>query len=718
MGVLKAWGSVGAAMPPIVACLVLFLLVTGCRTQPTVPELFPALAEFEGREVDRVVFVAPEPFTADSLGRIIETEPTHCSLFGIPLCFPFGLGEQVRVVDVAAVQRDVQRLELQFRRSGFFGTRVVPAIEPSGEDATDVFFVITRGDSILLDTLVITGIEGILDVEEVREQIPLREGELFNLTQFAISADTIQRSLLDLGYANTQVLRNYSVDTVADIATATLQAVPGPQVTIDSILIMGTEELSRRTVLRQLLFEQGDLLRFQELVESQRNLYSLDLVQFATVAVADDTLQLTPQDPSTATVLVQITEGPVHIVEAMVGYGSVECIRTQLRWVSRSFGGGARRLALAGSVSKIGIGEPLRAGFGESFCGAYRRDPLGDVLDYRFTADLTQPWFLSPRNHLTLSLVAERESEPNVFRREAQGGRLIVARRLAPRTVATFSLDAERASVLAAPAVLCAAFLVCLPDDIQELARPRWTNVAGVGWIKERTDRAVDPTDGYIARASLAWAAPWLASDLDFIRGTLEGARYIDLQRERVLALRARFGSVFGTATLQPGDDFLPPDQRFYAGGANSVRGFRRNELGPVVYVAEGPVFDPDNVQSVAVGGTTVGVLNAEYRAPSPFARDLLRIAVFVDAGMLSASQAFPSAQGWRVTPGIGFRASTPIGPVRVDIAYNPYAPTPGPLFLTEPETGTLVRVADRFAPERPSFLERFRLHLAIGQPF
>lgn len=712
----KAWNPTGAPAFPIVACLL--ILVAGCRPQAGAPELYPALAPFEGRPIDRVVFVGPEPLTADSLGRLIETEPTHCSLLGIPICFPFGLGKRTRYVDVAVVQRDVQRLELLYRRSGFFGTRVVSAIEPADGDEVEVSFVITRGDSVILESLALEGLEGVLDTARVREEIPLREGDLFNLTKFALSADTIQRVLLERGYAEAQILRNYTVDLASDRARATLVAVPGPLVVIDSIVVMGTRELSRRTILRQLEFEEGDLLRFSELVDSQRNLYSLELVQFATVTVADDTLQLTPADPSSSTVVVQVTEGPVHVVEAMVGFGSVDCLRTQLRWVSRSFGGGARRLALTGSASKIGIGGPTRADVGESICGAYRGDPLGDALDYRLTAEFTQPWFASPRNHLTVFGFAERISEPNVFRREAQGARVIVARRMGPQSAATFSLDAERATVAAAPAVLCAALQVCLPSDIRELARARWTNIIGASWTHERTNRAVDPSSGYIARGSLAWAAPWLASDLDFIRATIEGSRYVDLGSERVLALHARLGTLFGTASTRPGDDFLPPDERFYAGGANSVRGLRRNELGPVVYVAQGPIFDPDRIESVAVGGAAVAVLNAELRTPAPFLGRAFALAFFVDAGTLSGTEALPFSGSWRVTPGLGVRVGTPIGPVRVDVGYNPYPPQEGPLFLTEPESGTLIRIEDRFRPPRGEFLEQFRLHISIGQAF
>ena len=57
--------------------------------------------------------------------------------------------------------------------------------------------------------------------------------------------------------------------------------------------------------------------------------------------------------------------------------------------------------------------------------------------------------------------------------------------------------------------------------------------------------------------------------------------------RDVVFSWRVRGGAIFAPSVdvaTQTGN-FIPPEQRFYAGGPNDVRGFDRNELGPVVYV-------------------------------------------------------------------------------------------------------------------------------------
>jgi hypothetical protein len=69
-----------------------------------------------------------------------------------------------------------------------------------------------------------------------------------------------------------------------------------------------------------------------------------------------------------------------------------------------------------------------------------------------------------------------------------------------------------------------------------------------------------------------------------------------------------------------------------------------------------------------------------------------------------------------RVTPGAGIRLNTPLGPARLDIAYNPYRLQAGPLFQFD-TTGALTAVEgqERFVLARDG---RFTFHFAVGQPF
>jgi outer membrane protein assembly factor BamA len=159
------------------------------------------------------------------------------------------------------------------------------------------------------------------------------------------------------------------------------------------------------------------------------------------------------------------------------------------------------------------------------------------------------------------------------------------------------------------------------------------------------------------------------------------------------------------------------------------VRGFGRNELGPVVYVVTSTALarvstpdqlSPDSVQVAPTGGNTLAVGNVELRFPSPILASRMRLAAFLDAGMLwERGRPDIAPARLRLTPGIGFRLATPLGPARLDVAYNPYTLLPGTLFKTD-SSGALTKVQDGFSVDRRSrlFGVPLTVQFSVGQPF
>jgi outer membrane protein assembly factor BamA len=169
---------------------------------------------------------------------------------------------------------------------------------------------------------------------------------------------------------------------------------------------------------------------------------------------------------------------------------------------------------------------------------------------------------------------------------------------------------------------------------------------------------------------------------------------------------------------------YIPPDRKFYAGGPNSVRGFRRNGLGPRVYLdtpRPGSVGSdkPQRDTTVAgIGGTRMVVTSAELRMPSPFFSQNLRLAAFMDGGRVwtSARDTLVGESRFRFTPGVGLRVLTPVGPIRLDAAYNPYSDPVGPL-IRFTEEGDPVTLDPAYDPG-DRFRRRFVFYIAVGQAF
>ena len=126
--------------------------------------------------------------------------------------------------------------------------------------------------------------------------------------------------------------------------------------------------------------------------------------------------------------------------------------------------------------------------------------------------------------------------------------------------------------------------------------------------------------------------------------------------------------------------------------------------------------INPDSVEVAATGGNTLAVGNVELRVPSPVFSSRLRLAAYVDAGGVWQRGAENSTAVIRVTPGIGIRLNTPLGPARLDVAYNPYRLQAGPLFQFD-SVGSLTPVAGQssYVLDRK---RRITYHFAVGQAF
>jgi outer membrane protein insertion porin family/translocation and assembly module TamA len=267
----------------------------------------------------------------------------------------------------------------------------------------------------------------------------------------------------------------------------------------------------------------------------------------------------------------------------------------------------------------------------------------------------------------------------------------------------TFGYQLELGSTEAQPALICGVYHVCEVGEQNRLKERK--RLATVGWTTTHNaaNGLANPTDGYVLRFEARHASPAIGSDptLQFNRLVGDVALYREVFDGGILAVRLRAGGVIGTRLALPSGktNFIPAQERMYAGGPTTVRGYRQNELGSALYVpsdyAQVRVTDstsywranPDTMSELVVpsGGDNVTVANVELRLRSPVLPALMQFVLFVDAGEVwNRKQAGLGGFGSvKVTPGIGVRVNSLIGPVRVDVGYNPYARPAGPAYFT-----------------------------------
>ena len=643
----------------------------------------------------------------------------------------FGLGEK-RSFNELEFRRDVIRLLLLYRQSGYMNAVVDTIVRREDRDVY-VTFRIYEGEPVRLTRLDILGFDSVGNVAALKRSLPLQVGDPFNRFLFQASADTIVSGLRNRGYPFGTVLRNFDVDAAALTAQATLEAVPGPQVRIGEVVITGADQVDTATVRRMLSVKPNDWFRQDQLYQTQRDLYGLGMFRSVNVVLAD-TVPPPPGD-STVRVLVRVSDAPHHRIRIGGGYGSIDCFRFQGGWTAYDFFGGARTLDLTGQLSKIGAGFPTDAGFRENVCRFLRDDQTSDTANYNATVTLRQPAFLSPRHTASFAVFAERRSEFKAYTRQAIGSNLGVtfnARRDVPVTVG-YSYSVGRTT--ADPAVYCSVFLLCNASDQGFLANRRAFGAVRISGIRGRVNSVLDPSGGSLMQITLVHASRYVLSDslYEFNRGELDVAKYYSLSRRSVLAWRIRGGTILPQRITLLGKPtrFVPPDQRFYAGGPNSVRGYALNELGPRVYVTDsievqGTDTSYRNLHASPTGGNTVFTANLELRVATPIFPERVRLGLFVDVGQVwERGDTLTPVSGVRVTPGLGLRFITPLGPVRLDATYNGYPQEPGPLYLLNTTNKSLTAVTDTAGNQvtlRPTvprgFWRRVVVQFAVGQAF
>ena len=167
-----------------------------------------------------------------------------------------------------------------------------------------------------------------------------------------------------------------------------------------------------------------------------------------------------------------------------------------------------------------------------------------------------------------------------------------------------------------------------------------------------------DPVKGVRASLAVTPTQTFSATDLTFFVLQASASTYFDVSGDgrSVVALRGLAGSILGGSNLG-----LPPDQRLYAGGSATVRGFAYQSIGPLF-----PDGNPVGAKSV-----DAGTIEFRQRIGEDWGG-----AAFVDAGQASANGA-PFNGPVRVGAGIGARYYTNFGPFRIDVA-TPIARRPG----------------------------------------
>lgn len=391
----------------------------------------------------------------------------------------------------------------------------------------------------------------------------------------------------------------------------------GPRVNLGPVTVQGETEVDPAFLRRRLLVANDERYNPDRIEAARQDLAALGV--FATVRTrAADRLGLDGRLP----LLFEVTDRKRHAVGATAAFSTDLGASFGVTFQHRNLFGQAEKLDLGAAITQIG---------GSASKG----------IGYNVTAALTKPDFYARNQTLTVSAQAVKESLEAYDRIAALAG-VTLSRKLGDSWTVSAGLQGQQSRITQEKLV----------RDYTLGAVPVSVRYDGIG-----PAALLEPVQGIKAQASATPTVDLGQRGGQFTILQVGGSGYIDLAApgQTVLALRAVAGQVVGADTLR-----LPPDQRLYAGGGGTVRGYRYQSIGP--RFASGR----------SVGGTSLLAATVELRQRiGDFG-----VAAFVDAGRVGGTGgvntggASMSQQGGiKAGAGVGARYYTSIGPIRVDLA-------------------------------------------------
>ena len=528
------------------------------------------------------------------------------------------------------VEADLALIVDEYANHGFLEAEVTAIDMAFSDDGRriDVVIYIEEGPQYAVETMDVAR-NIVFDDDEIMSIIAVHPGDVHDRGQVAADAQLIEQGYQDSGYIDAIVTPRITLDRENKTTNVVYHIEEGDLRYVREIRITGNDITKDEIIRRQMLLIPGERYDGTAVEESEQRIQNTRFFDNVRITL-DET-----DDELFTDLRVNVEEGKTGIFNFGAGYSSEDKmgVFSEVRLSNfdltnwPTFSGGGQQLRLRAQVGQrrteynIGFTEPEFLGYPLSFGF--------DVFDESY-----------------------RVRGAARYREEARGGQLRFGKALSPYVFAQTSLRYQETKITE------------LPWRVHpELRRQtgRSTTIANRWQIERNTlDSNFDPNRGavHVLAAELAG----LGGDHEFVRFEHDSTWYRALgdAEKYVLSLRTRHGVM----TEYGSSDYVPLQERFYAGGTGTVRGYRNRDIGPKVREYPWRFWS----DYFAVGGNMRFIYNLEmkYRIT-----EMLRIYGFTDAGAVWADSGDFGFGDFNYSAGVGLGFNVPmLGPIRVDYGH------------------------------------------------
>lgn len=586
--------------------------------------------------------------------------------------------------------RDEQAIQALYRDNGFRDCKVVThAIDDYQGKEGDVAITVNieEGPQYVVSNLVVNGIT-LKNRDAILSALACSRGQPFSETAVATDRDSILELYQSVGYPNAtfDYRATPSGPHRVDLQYTIIEGTPQY---VRDVVISGLRTSRHRLVDPQIKLHAGDPLSWTEMGRMQRHLYNLGVFDKIDMAI-----QNPDGDTSEKYVDFHLVEGPLYTMAVGVG-AEIAKIGGSATSISNSTGmtGFAPRFDLELSRHNLwGLGQNL------VFKGRY------STLDRRAALNYEAPHFHNVQGqNISVTGLYDNTRDVLTFTAVKYQGGLQVSERIDKATNLFFRYSWTNDRV-------DQSTLKISPLLIPLYSQPSRVGLFAVNLVQDRRDDPSDTHHGIYNSIDVGLASHSFGGNKNFGRLLARNSYYRKLSSDFVLASNTEFGVIrpFSTGGIAT-TDYIPLPERFFGGGDSSMRGFPRNQAGPRDLDTGFPLggnallFHSTELRFPLIGDNISGVF---FHDMGNVYSGLGRVSFRVHQNSLTDFDYMVHAAGF------GIRYRTPVGPVRVDVAYSINPPTFNGL------QGTYQQLLFGGATRTVQNVSHFQFFFSIGQAF
>jgi outer membrane protein insertion porin family len=549
------------------------------------------------------------------------------------------------------LSRDEDSIRSLYQSNGYRDVKVTHRVDDrsvagSKTGVVTIYIHIDEGPRYLVGKLTVNGIES-LDRTKILSQLSSTANQPYSEYNVALDREAILNRYFEKGFANATFEWSAIPSAEPNRFDVTYTITEGGQEFVRQVIYTGNRHTKPQLINRMIDLNPGDPLSPLQMTDTQRKLYNLGVFSRVDTAI---------QDPNGESVnkyvLYDLEEGKRYTMRVGVGAefarigGCQSCLDAPA-----GQNGFAPRVSYDITRGNLwGDGHSITLGFRVS------------TLEQRAVLTYAWPRFRDNPN-LTLSFngLYDNSRDVRTFSYTRLEGSIRLDQRLSKTTRLSWAYINRRVSV-------DQDTLKISPLLIPLLSQPVRLGLISGALIQDHRDDPLDPHKGYYFSVDLGLAEHIFGSQRNFVRMLARHSSYYRIGKRMVLARSTVAGEILAFHYTGTAYDSIPLPERFFSGGDTSDRGFPQEQAGP---------RDPNT--GFPIGGTALLFNQTELRFP--LIGENIGGVLFHDMGNtfetvsnvnLHVHQHGLQDFNYMVhAVGFGLRYRTPVGPLRVDLAYS-----------------------------------------------